>query len=167
MQAVRFLSFDKQTIREKAYQIWQARGEPFGTNLEDWLEAERILAEELISVQLSRQGEIDPLPLIVEESDEPHSFALIELDETSASQYELAAPRFRYGLIELSSSSTNGNTTRYGLVELSETKDNAQSAARYGLVELVDNDTRRDQRENAVRLRYGLVQLSKSEKLID
>lgn len=36
----------KQTIAERAYQLWNARGRPHGSEQEDWLEAERQLASE-------------------------------------------------------------------------------------------------------------------------
>jgi hypothetical protein len=36
----------KQTIAERAYQLWNARGRPHGSEEEDWLEAERQLASE-------------------------------------------------------------------------------------------------------------------------
>jgi len=34
----------KQTIAERAYQIWNARGRPHGSSEEDWFEAERQLS---------------------------------------------------------------------------------------------------------------------------
>ena len=33
-----------EQVAVRAYQLWQSRGEPFGTDWEDWLEAERQLA---------------------------------------------------------------------------------------------------------------------------
>ncbi len=33
-----------EQVATRAYQLWQSRGEPFGTDWEDWLEAERQLA---------------------------------------------------------------------------------------------------------------------------
>ena len=33
-----------EQVAVHAYHLWQSRGEPFGTDLEDWLEAERQLA---------------------------------------------------------------------------------------------------------------------------
>jgi len=36
---------DPEMIRETAYLIWLDRGRPKGTELEDWLEAERLLTQ--------------------------------------------------------------------------------------------------------------------------
>ena len=33
-----------EQVAVRAYHLWQSRGEPFGTDREDWLEAERQLA---------------------------------------------------------------------------------------------------------------------------
>jgi hypothetical protein len=33
-----------EQVAVRAYHLWQSRGEPFGTDWEDWLEAERQLA---------------------------------------------------------------------------------------------------------------------------
>ncbi len=36
-----------EQIAARAFQLWEARGRPAGTDREDWLEAERILCEEM------------------------------------------------------------------------------------------------------------------------
>jgi hypothetical protein len=50
-----------QSIAERAYQLWQARGRPHGSEEEDWLEAERQLAiaEEPSRADLRNEGSID------------------------------------------------------------------------------------------------------------
>ena len=47
---------DHQSVGELAYRLWQARGCPQGTAEEDWLEAERQLAD------LAFENEIPPSP---------------------------------------------------------------------------------------------------------
>ncbi len=38
-----------ERIREKAYELWEARGRPDGTPAEDWYEAEALLQHETLS----------------------------------------------------------------------------------------------------------------------
>jgi len=37
---------DQEAIRERAYQLWLARGQCHGSSLEDWVEAERLLLQQ-------------------------------------------------------------------------------------------------------------------------
>ena len=43
----------EERIRERAYQIWQARGGAYGDAISDWLEAERELAEERANTRIN------------------------------------------------------------------------------------------------------------------